>query len=83
MKWFQAIRVYYGERLNQEDIDLWDEALLKYNASNDERCAAVIGASERSMKTRGYRATAADLIDWVMLSRNNWWKPGQGQTVSV
>ena len=72
LEWFDVIDAMYGVRLNDKQLEIWEHFLKPRGVKNEELCLIITEASRRKLKTRNYRATVADLIDWVKMSRNNW-----------
>lgn len=75
MKWWNILSALYGVSLSKEEKDTWEYLLKKHNATNEELCAVIEGASERKKKPINFKITATDLIEWIKMSRNNWQEP--------
>lgn len=72
MKWNDVLDAYYGTRLTDGVVEVYELRLKEYNVSNTELCEIIRGASERKIKPSGYKAMLPDLICWIELSRSDW-----------
>ena len=75
MKWFDALEVLWGVRLDADGVRKWEYYLRKSGTNGDDLCRIIETASEYNLSPRGYRVTAADLMRWVEQDKHGGLRP--------
>lgn len=70
MEWDKLLLALYGVKLSDEEFEIWEELLSPEKPSGQELSGAITLASERGVKTRGYRATVPDVKAWLKAYRD-------------
>lgn len=71
MKWYDLLAALYGRNLSDSEFAVWEELLSVHKPTSEELCNAIKFASELGLRTRQWRATVPDLVDWLKQYRNH------------
>ena len=72
LNWWTVLEAHYGVSITPEMKDVWEHYIKQHGVKNDELCRIIETASSMSLQPRGYKATVADLVNWIVFSRQGW-----------